>query len=142
MIGAGSYLLSAAALTALLASLAFSAIRLRRRLIPEWEGAPARLVEAITGIALLIWISELLGVLSLLYAWTLVVSSLLVAGAIAWWSRPSAAVRPCRRMLPGVARVEGGRERTQLGPPAGPPPPVTGPPARHPPARTPCPCWS
>ena len=32
------------------------------------------------------------------------------------------------RRLPGVARVEGGRERTQLGPPAGPPPPATGPP--------------
>ena len=94
MIGAGSYLLSALLLAALLASLAFSAIRLRKRLIPAWEGAPARLVEAITAIALLIWISELLGTVSFLYAWTLVVSSLLVAGAIAWWSRTARPAAP------------------------------------------------
>ncbi len=89
MIGAGAYLLSAAALAAIALSLGFAALRLRRRLIPDWQGAPARLVEAVTAIALLIWICELLGVVSLLYAWTLVVSSLLAAGAIAWWTRPS-----------------------------------------------------
>ena len=91
MIGAGSYLLSAVLLAALLASLGFSAVRLRRRLLPDWEGAPAHLVEAIIGVALLIWLSELLGTVSLLYSWTLVVSSLLVAGAIAWCFRPPAA---------------------------------------------------
>ncbi len=89
MIGVGSYALSAAALAALAAALAFSAHRLRAHLIPEWTGAPARLVEAITGIALLIWVSELLGSLHLLYAWALVACTLLAAGAIAWWTRPS-----------------------------------------------------
>ena len=29
--------------------------------MPDWEGAPAHLVEAIVGVALLIWLSELLG---------------------------------------------------------------------------------
>src|SRR4051794_25059741 len=91
MIGAGSYLLSAAALAALTLSLAFAAVRLRLRLIPDWDGAPAHLVEAIAAVALLIWISELLGTVSLLYAWTLVASSLLVAGASALWLRPPAA---------------------------------------------------
>jgi hypothetical protein len=80
MIGAGSYLLSTAALASLALSLAFTAYRLRNRLIPEWEGAPARLVEVITGIALLIWISELLGTFGALYAWSLVASSLLLSG--------------------------------------------------------------
>jgi hypothetical protein len=80
MIGAGSYLLSAAALTALILSLTFTAVRLRKRLIPEWEGAPAHLVEAITAIALLIWLSELLGTVNILYAWILVASSLLLSG--------------------------------------------------------------
>jgi hypothetical protein len=89
MIGAGSYLLSAAALAALVASLAFSAVRLRRRLLPGWTGAPGRLIEAITGVALLIWISEVLGMVGLLYRWTLVAASLLLAGAIAWRLRPS-----------------------------------------------------
>jgi hypothetical protein len=84
MIGAGSYLLSAAALAALALSLAFTAYRLRKRLIPEWDGAPARLVEAITAIALLIWISELLGTFGALYAWTLVASSLLLSGLTLW----------------------------------------------------------
>ena len=84
MIGAGSYLLSAAALAALALSLVFTAYRLRKRLIPEWEGAPARLVEAITAIAVLIWISELLGTFGALYAWSLVASSLLLSGLTLW----------------------------------------------------------
>ena len=84
MIGAGSYLLSATALAALTLSLAFTAYRLRQRLLSDWEGAPARLVEAITGIALLIWLSELLGTFGALYAWTLVASSLLLSGLTLW----------------------------------------------------------
>src|SRR4051794_23588589 len=94
MIGAGSYLLSAAALAALTLSLAFAAVRLRIQLIPDWDGAPAHLVEAIAAIALLIWISELLGTFGALYGWTLVVTSLATAGAIAWVLRPSAAAPP------------------------------------------------
>jgi hypothetical protein len=87
VVSLGSYLLNALLLAALLTATGFSAFRLRARLIPSWTGAPARLVEAITAIALLIVSSELLGLLSLLYAWTLVATSLLLAGAIAWWLR-------------------------------------------------------
>jgi hypothetical protein len=111
MIGAGHYLLSGAALAAFVASLAFSAIRLRRRLIPDWSGAPAHLVEAIVAIALLIWLAELLGVLQLLYAWTLILASLLLAGAIALWTRSSAAAP--------AGGTGGGGSRTT--PPAAPP---------------------
>jgi hypothetical protein len=46
-------------------------------------------VEAVVGIALLIWLGELLGTLSLFYAWTLVASSLLIAAVVAWRIRPS-----------------------------------------------------
>ncbi len=90
MVSAGSYILSVALLVALVLSLGFSAVRLRRRLLPEWEGAPARLVEAIVGVALLIWISELLGVFGLLYAGTIVAASILLAvivsgpGVLSW----------------------------------------------------------
>jgi hypothetical protein len=84
MVSTGTYLLAAAALTALTGSLAFSAVRLRRQLLPAWQGAPAHLVDAILAIALLIWFAELLGLLNLLYAWTLIASSLILAGAIAW----------------------------------------------------------
>ena len=116
MVSAGSYLLSAVALAALALSLGFSAFRLRGRLMPAWSGAPARLVESILGVALLIWMAELLGTFELLYAWTLVASSLLLAGAIAWRSDPAVA-------LPRVAS-EGGRGHLR---PQRPPPPPTGP---------------
>ena len=83
MVSAGSYILSAALLAVLVLSLGFSAFGLRRWLMPEWEGAPARLVEAIVGVALLIWLSELLGVFNLLYAGTLVAAAVLAAAAVA-----------------------------------------------------------
>ncbi len=79
MVSAGSYLLSAAALIALCASLGFSAFCLRARLLASWRGAPARLVEAIVAIALLIWIAELLGAFNLFYGWLVVVGSVALA---------------------------------------------------------------
>ncbi|HEX8688883.1 MAG TPA: hypothetical protein VF729_01415, partial [Solirubrobacterales bacterium] len=87
MVSAGSYVLSVVLLAALVVSLGFSAVRLRQRLLPDWEGAPAHLVEAIVGVALLIWLSELLGVFGLFYAWTLVTASVLLAAAIAFGPR-------------------------------------------------------
>jgi len=83
VVSAGSYVLSAFLLVILVLSLGFSAVGLRRMLMPAWGGAPARLVEAITGVALLIWLSELLGVVNLLYAGTLVGATVLVAAAVA-----------------------------------------------------------
>jgi hypothetical protein len=64
-------------------SLGFAAYRLRRKLLPAWEGAPARLVEAIAALTLLIWLGELWGTVGLFYAWILVGSSLLLA-ALSW----------------------------------------------------------
>lgn len=83
MLSAGSYILSVALLAVLVLSLGFSAVRLRQRLMPDWEGAPAHLVEAVVGVALLIWIAELLGVVGLLYAGTLVAVAVLVVAAVA-----------------------------------------------------------
>ncbi|MGB7587293.1 MAG: hypothetical protein WBM00_01145, partial [Solirubrobacterales bacterium] len=84
MIDAGSYIVSSVALGILALSLGFSAFCLRGRLLPAWDGPPARLVESILAIALLIWLSELLGLFSLFYASTLVTSSALLAGILAW----------------------------------------------------------
>ena len=83
MVSVGSYVLSAFLLVVLVLSLGFSAVGLRRWLMPEWEGAPARLVESILGVALLIWLSELLGVVNLLYAGALVAAAVLLAAAVA-----------------------------------------------------------
>ncbi|HKB52124.1 MAG TPA: hypothetical protein VKC63_11955 [Solirubrobacterales bacterium] len=83
MVSAGSYILSAALLAVLVLSLGFSAVRLRQKLLPAWDGAPAHLVEVIAAVALLIWLSELLGVVNLLYAGSLVAASVVLAGGIA-----------------------------------------------------------
>jgi len=72
---------SALALVVVGGSIGFTAYRLRQRLMPAWEGAPARLVESIVAITLLIWLGEILGTFGLFYAWTFVGASLLVAVA-------------------------------------------------------------
>jgi hypothetical protein len=116
MLSLGSYLLGAAQLALVALSLGFSAFGLRRRLMPAWEGAPARLVEAIVAVALLAWISEILGIFGLLYAGTLVGACVLIAGAIVLWpAGPVGAASPA---------VLGGRAASApRGTPAPPPPP-------------------
>jgi hypothetical protein len=79
MVSVGSYLLGAAELAAVALSIGFSAYRLRARLLPSWDGAQARLVEVIVAVALIIWISELLGVFSLMYPGLLVAFSAALA---------------------------------------------------------------
>ena len=75
----GSYLLGAAQLALLALSLGYSAYLLRRKLLPAWSGAPARLVELIVALALLIWAAQLLGTFGLLYAGALVATAVLLA---------------------------------------------------------------
>ncbi|HEX6781604.1 MAG TPA: hypothetical protein VF125_06175 [Solirubrobacterales bacterium] len=82
MVDLGGYLWGVVQLALVVGPIAFSAYRLRRKLLPTWEGAPARLVEAVVGIALLIWLSELLGLFGFFYASTLIMASLLLAVGI------------------------------------------------------------
>jgi hypothetical protein len=100
MVSAGSYALAAIQLVVLVAALGFSAMRLRARLLPGWEGGAARLVEVLVAVALLIWICEGLGTFGALYAGTLLAAAVILAAALWQW-------------LPA-----GGAERA-----AGPPPP-------------------
>jgi hypothetical protein len=104
VVSAGSYLLSVAALIGLSLSLGFSAVRLRTRLLPSWDGGPARLVEAIVAIALLVWIAEILGAVGLFYA----LSLLALAAALALFvgRRP----RPRPPPSGGTTAVEAGSE--------------------------------
>jgi hypothetical protein len=82
MLSFGSYLLGAAEVALVTFALGFSAYRLRQRLMPSWDGAPARLVEAIVAVTLLTWISEILGTVDLLYGGTLVGGCALLAAAV------------------------------------------------------------
>jgi hypothetical protein len=60
-------------------------------LLPGWLGAPARLVEAVAAIALLVWLGEILGTVGLFYSWAMVGASALVA-ASAWAFLPAGGV--------------------------------------------------
>jgi hypothetical protein len=112
VVSAGQYVLSAALLAALILSLGFSAHRLRRKLLPAWDGPPARLVEAIAAVALLVWLSELLGLVSLLYAGTLVGGAVALAIAIALGPRVLSRGGGAGRSLGFSPRSEGAvRER-------------------------------
>ena len=79
MVDLGSYLLGAAQLAVVVLSLGLAAYRLRGRLLPSWTGAPARLVETIAAVALLVWIVEILGTFHLFYPGAVVLASVLVA---------------------------------------------------------------
>jgi hypothetical protein len=103
MVDLGGYLWGVVQLLLVVGPLAFSAYRLRQRLLPGWEGAPARLVESIVAVALLIWISELFGAFGLFYAGSLRLGALLVLGTMVLWpAGPAAAGDP-----PPPARQEG-----------------------------------
>jgi hypothetical protein len=86
--------ISALALVIVGGSTVFTAYRLRRRLMPGWDGAPARLVESIAAVALLIWLGEILGTFGLFYAWIFVAASVLLA--VSAWA-----------LLPGGGAVGG-----------------------------------
>ena len=85
MVDLGDYLWGVVQLALVVVPVGYSAWRLRRRFLPAWEGAPARLVETIVGVALVIWLSELLGLFGLFYAGALIGGALLVAGTVAFW---------------------------------------------------------
>ncbi len=63
--GVARYALGAAALLVVVGGAGVAAVAIRRRWLADWTGAPARLAEAVTGLALLIGLLELLGALGL-----------------------------------------------------------------------------
>ena len=85
MVDLGSYLVGVVQLALVVVAIGFSAYKLRQRVLPAWTGAPARLVESIVGVAIVIWLSEILGTFGLFYAGTLIVAALLVAGTVVLW---------------------------------------------------------
>jgi hypothetical protein len=64
MLGPGRYLLGVVELAVLVGFAWLGAARVRGRLLPELNGAPAYLARSVIGLALLIWVAELLGTAS------------------------------------------------------------------------------
>ena len=114
MIGAGTYVLTVALLAAVIVPVGFSAVRVRRRLLPEWEGAPAHLVETILAVTLLILLAELLGTAQILYSWALVAASVMLGGWRIRLDRPGSA----EGGSPRVAAGGGARTSRPADPPA------------------------
>ena len=85
-LSAADYVFGVAELAAVAAALAFGALRVRSWLLPEWTGAPARLVEALLAVAALVWLVELLGAVGQFREVPFVVEAIVVgllAGALA-----------------------------------------------------------
>ena len=61
MLGVGRYLLGVAEVGLLAGFATLGAARVRSRLLPGFEGAPAWLATAVVALAILIWVAELLG---------------------------------------------------------------------------------
>jgi hypothetical protein len=83
-LGGGEYLLGCLELALIVGGFAFSAWQVRRTLLPGWSGAPARVAEAVVGIALLILIAEVLGTFAAFEAWTMILGAVVVAAASVW----------------------------------------------------------
>jgi hypothetical protein len=77
------YLLGVAALLVTFASLAFASLLVRRRVLSDWTGAPARLAEIVIGLAALSIMLELLGAVGLFSLAPIVAISLAIAVATA-----------------------------------------------------------
>jgi hypothetical protein len=74
----GEYLFGVVGLAALAVPMGMAGVRLRRRLLPGWEGAPARLAELVLAVAVLTVLLQLLGAFGILVPAVLIPAALLV----------------------------------------------------------------
>jgi hypothetical protein len=103
----GRYLLGIASLAIVCLSLGLAGVALRRRLLPDWAGAPARLAESIIALAVLIAILELLGAVGLFRLGPIVAACALAYVATAVAARGRAPARPVERRRPVALRDRG-----------------------------------
>ena len=103
-LSAGRYLLGVVALAVVMGSLALVAVRGRRRWLPEWAGAPARLAEFVIAFAALTAVLELLGAVGLFrLGWILAACAgvaLISWRGLGWPRRP-----PAREVAGGRSRL-------------------------------------
>ena len=74
----GDYLFGVLGLSLVAIPMAMGGVRLRRRLLPGWVGAPARLAEAVLAVALLTVLLQLLGAFGILVPGVLIPAALIV----------------------------------------------------------------
>jgi hypothetical protein len=101
----GRYALGVVALAIIVGALGLAAVALRRRLLPDWADAPARLAEIVIGLAVLIGILELLGLVGWFAFAPIVIACVIVGGGIIVWAGPPS--RSTSRQRRGRASVIG-----------------------------------
>jgi hypothetical protein len=124
MLGAGRYLLGVAEVSVLAGFATLGASRVRLRLLPQIEGAPAHLATGVLALALLVLAAEVLGTISLLEP-----APYLIAVAVA-----GLVLRLCVK-TPGAASAGGAVAGIPRGVEAAPPPSTVGDAAATGPAR-------
>jgi hypothetical protein len=78
----GDYAFGVIGLALVAVPMAMGGVRLRQRLLPAWEGAPARLAEAVLAVSLLTILLQLLGAFGILLAGVLIPAALVLGLAI------------------------------------------------------------
>jgi hypothetical protein len=79
--GLGHYLLGTGELVLIVGAMGLGALRLRARLLPDWDGAPARLAEIVIGTGALVVVLEVVGIAQLLRPVAVLIAAL-AAGAL------------------------------------------------------------
>ena len=79
MVSVGRYVLGAVAVVIVGSCMAYAGIAVRSRWLPEWREAPARLAEAVTALALLIFMLEALGAIGMFRLGPVAAASVLIA---------------------------------------------------------------
>src|SRR5438105_930988 len=105
---AARYALGLAALTVTVGSALWSAVQVRRRALPTWSGAVARLAEAVVALAEVIAVEEALGAVGLFRRGTVLVTIVVAAATLGLLCRR----RLERRVPPPRLREEHGERRT------------------------------
>jgi hypothetical protein len=86
---AGDYLPGVLGLLAIALAMGVAAVRIRPMLLPGWDGAPARLVEAVLGLSILTVVLQLLGAVGLFEPLAIVgVPVAIGVAAFVWLPRP------------------------------------------------------
>lgn len=92
-------------LTAVVASMAFGATRMRARLVPDWSGAPARLAEAVLGVSALLVALQIVGIAGALTTWPAIATCIAVGLGMAVLGRPSVPRPAATRRIPQAAVI-------------------------------------
>jgi hypothetical protein len=101
MLGPGRYLLGVVELALLVGFAWLGAVRVRSRLAPGFAGAPAHLGTSVVALALLIWVAELLGTVSLFKPVPYLLAVALVGVGLRWAIQAPPTTPPAKNVVGG-----------------------------------------